>query len=209
MKVLNYESANGAQDERGDAKSVDANLGFHLVWSFGVKSLEAKSAELSGLAAASSWRLAGANLNLVAELVALEFARVNSSGVVATGSNSSPRSNALRRSNDGQGIANIDVDHLVPANGNRGEWVGDNHAFVEKLNLRSNENQVSRDHAGRSPQAAGDGGQGIFGQPQGCGEHGAKDQNNAGQYVATTRSKNLSITHVSIIAGDKKCLNRF
>lgn len=203
MKVLNYESANGTQDERGAADGVDANLGFHFVWSFGVKSLKAKSAELSGLAAASSWRLAGANLNLVAELVALEFARMNSSSVVATGSNSSPRRNSLRRGNDGQGIANIDVDHLVPANGNRGEWVGDNHAFVENLNLWSNENQVSRDDAGCSPQAAGDGGQGFFGQPQCCGEHGAQGQNKSGQYVATARSKNLSITHVSIIAGDK------
>ena len=203
MKVLNYESTNGAQDERGAANGVDANLGFHFVWSFGVKSLKAKSAELSGLAAASSWRLAGANLNLVAELVTLEFARVNSSSVVATGSNSSPRSDALRRSNDGQGIANIDVDHFVPANGNRGEWVGDNHAFVENLNLWSNENQVSRDDAGSRPQTARDGGQRFFGQPKGYREHGAQDQNKAGQNVATARSKNLSITHVSIIAGDK------
>ena len=203
MKVLNYESTNGAQDERGAANGVDANLGFHFVWSFGVKSLKAKSAELSGLAATRSWRLAGANLNLVAELVALEFAGVNSSSVVATGSNSSPRSNALRRSNDGQGVSNIDVDHLVPANGNRGEWVGDNHAFVENLNLWPNENQVSRDDAGSRPQTARDGGKGFFGQPQCCGQHGAQDQNESRQNVATARSINLSITHVSIIAGDK------
>lgn len=203
MKVLNYKSTDGAQDECGAANGIDTNLGFHFVRSFGVESLKAKSAELSGLAATSSWRLAGANLDLVAEPVSLEFTRVNSSSVVTTGSNSSPRSDALSRSNDGQGVANIDVHHLVPANGNRREWVSDNHALVENLNLWSNENQVGRDDAGHGPKAARNGQQGFFGQPQSCGEQRAEGQNEPRQDVATARSKNLSITHVSIIAGDK------
>lgn len=203
MKVLNYESTNGAQDERGAAKGIDANLGLHFVRGFGVEGLKSKSAELSGLAAAGSWRLTGANLHLVAELVTLEFARVNSSSVVSPGSNSSPRSDALSWRHDGQGVANIDVDHFVPTNGNRGEWVGDDHAFVEKFNLWSNENQIGRDDAGHSPQAARDGWQGFFGQPQRHCEQRTEGQYEPSKNVATARSKNLSITHVSIIAGDK------
>lgn len=203
MKVLNYKSTDGAQDQCGAADGIDANLGFHFVRSFWVESLKAKPAELSGLAAASSWRLAWANLNLVAEPVSLEFTRVNSSSVVTTGSNSSPRSDALGWSNDGQGVANIDVHHLVPANVNRSEWVGDDHALVENFNLWSNKNQVGRDDAGRGPKASRDGGQRFFGQPQSCGEQRTEGQNEPGQDVATARSKNLSITHVSIIAGDK------
>ena len=203
MKVLNYEGTNGAQDQRGAANGIDANLGFHFVRRFGVKGLKAKSAELSGLAAAGSWRLAGANLDLVAELVALEFTRVDGSGMVATGCNSSPRSYALGWGHYGQGVSNVDVNHFMPANGNRSEWVSDDHAFVENFNLWSNENQVGRDDAGHGPKAARDGGQGFFGQPQSRSEQRADGQHQPGQNVAAPRSKNLSITHVSIIAGDK------
>lgn len=203
MKVLNNEGTNGAQDERGAAYGIDANLGFHFVRSFGVKSLEAKSAELSGLAAAGSWRLAGANLNLVAELVAPEFTWVNGSGMVAARCDSSPGSDALCWGDDGQGVSNVNVNHFVPANGNRSEWVCDDHAFVENFNLWSNENQVCRDDAGYGPEAARDSGQGFFGQPQSRSEQRADGQHQPGQNVAAPRSKNLSITHVSIIAGDK------
>ena len=135
MKVLNNEGTNGAQDQGGAANGIDANLSLHFVRSFGVKSLKAKSAELSGLAAARSWRFAGANLNLVAEPVALELAGVNGASVVAAGRDSSPRSDSLRWSHDGQGIANIDIHHLVPTDGNRSERIGDNHAFIEDFNL--------------------------------------------------------------------------
>ena len=203
MKVLNYESTNGAQDERGAADGIDANLGFHFVRSFGVESFEAKSAELSGFAAAGSWRLAGANLNLVAELVALELAGVNGASMVTAGRNRSPRRDSLPWGHDGQGVANVDVDHFVPTNGNRSERVGDNHAFIEDFNLWSNENQVGRDYAGKGPKAARDGEPGFFGQPERHSEQRGQGQYQPGQDVATTRSKNLSITHVSIIAGDK------
>lgn len=203
MKVLDYESTNRAKDERGPAVGVDANLGFHFVWSFGVKGFEAKSAELSGLAAAGSWRLAGANLNLVAELVALELAGVNGASMVSAGSNSSPRSDSLGWSDDGQGVAHIDVDYFVPSDGNRSEWVGDNHAFIKDFDLWSYENQVCRNNAGGSPEAPADGRQAFFGQPEGYCEQRGQDQNQPRKNVATARSKNLFITHVSIIAGDK------
>ena len=203
MKVLNYESTYGAQDESRAAEGIDSNLGFHFVRSFGVKGFKSKSAELSGLAAASSRRLSWANLNLVAELVALEFAGVNGSSVVPAGRNRSPRSYALRGSDDGQCVSDIDIDYFVPSDGNRSEWVGDNHTFIKDFNLWSNENQVRRDHAGDSPKAARDGGQGFFGQPESHGEQRGQGQDESGQNVATARSKNLFITHVSIIAGDK------
>lgn len=203
MKVLDYEGTDGAQDQRGAAEGIDANLGFHLVRGFGVKGLKAKSAELSGLAAAGSWRLAGANLNLVAELVSLELTAVNGSSVVATRSNGSPRSDALSRSHDGQCVTHIDVNYFVPTDSNRSERIGDNHAFIEDFNLWSDENQVSRDYAGYGPKAARNGRYDFFGQPESRGQQRAENQYQSGKNVAAARSKNLSITHVSIIAGDK------
>ena len=203
MNVLNYESTYGAQDESGAANGIDSNLSLHFVRGFGVKGFEAKSAELSGLAAAGSWRFTGTNLNLVAELVSLQLAGMDGSSVVATGSNCSPRADSFAWSHDGQCVSNIDIDYLVPTNGNRGEWVRDNHTLIEDFDLWSNEDQVSRDAAGDRPKAARDGWQGFFGQPQGYGKQKAKGKYQSGQEVATAGSKNLSITHVSIIAGDK------
>ena len=203
MKVLNYESTYGAKDESGAANGIDSNLSFHFAGGFGVKGFESKSAELSGLAAAGSWRFTGANLNLIAELVALQFAGMDGSSVVATGSDCSPRAYSLARSNNGQRVSNVDVDDLVPTNCNRGEWVREDHALIEDFNLWSNENQVRRHAASDRPKASGDGWQGFFGQPQGSGKQQAEGEYQSCQNVATTRSKNLSITHVSIIAGDK------
>jgi hypothetical protein len=203
MNVLNYESTYGAQDESGAAYGIDSNLSLHFVRGFGVKGFEAQSAELSGLAAAGPWRFTRTNLNLVAELVSLQLAGMDSSSVVATGSNCSPRADSFAWRHDGQGVSNVDVDDLVPTNGNRGERVREDHALIEDFNLWSNENQVRSDAAGNRPKAARDGWQGFFGQPQGYGKKKAEGKYQSGQYVATARSKNLSITHVSIIAGDK------
>jgi hypothetical protein len=203
MNVLNYESTYGAQDESGAANGIDSNLSLHFVRGFGVKGFETQSAELSGLAAAGSWGFTGANLDLVAELVPLELAGMDGSGVVSTGSDGSPRADSFAWGNNGQCVSNVDVDDLVPTNGNRGEWVRDNHALIEDFDLWSDENQVRRDAAGDCPKAARDGWQGFFGQPQGHGKQQAEGKYQSGQYVATARSKNLSITHVSIIAGDK------
>lgn len=203
MKVLNYESTNGAQDEHRATQGIHSNLGFHFVRGFWVKSLKSQSAELSGLAAASSRGFTGANLNLVAELVPLELAGMHGSRMVASGSHSGPCADSLARSNNGQRVSNIDVDNFVPTDGNRSERVGDNHALIENLNLWSNEYQVSSDDAGYRPEAARDGQQGFFGQPKGDGEQRGQGKYQPGQNVATARSKDLSITHVSIIAGDK------
>ncbi len=203
MKALNHKSTDGAQNECGAAEGVDANLRVHLVRGFGVKSLKAKPAELSGLAAAGSWRLTGANLSRVAEFVTFELTGVHGSGVVAAWSYCCPRSDALCWSHDGQGVANVDADHFVPTDGNCCEWICENHAFIENFNLWSNENQVRRENAGYGPQASRDGGQGFFGQPQCHGEQRAKGKHQPSKNVAASGSKNLSITHVSIIAGDK------
>lgn len=203
MKVLNHKSTDGAQNECGATEGIDANLGLHLVRGFGVKSLKAKSAELSGLAAAGSWRFTRANLNLVAEFVTFELTGVHGSGVVAAWSNGSPSADSLGRGNNGQRVTNVDVYDFVPTDGNCCEWIRDNHALIENFNFWSNENQVGRENAGYGPQTARDGGQGFFGQPQCDGEQRAKGKHQPSKNVATSRSKDLSITHVSIIAGDK------
>lgn len=203
MKVLNHKSTDGAQNECGATEGIDANLGLHLVRGFGVKSLKAKSAELSRLAAAGSWRFTRANLNLVAEFVTLELAGVHGSGVVAAWRNGSPGADSLGRGNNGQRVTNVDVYDFVPTDGNCCEWIRDNHALIENLDFWSNENQVGGDGASRSPKASSDGGQGFFAHPQCHGEHRAKGKHQPSKNVATSRSKDLSITHVSIIAGDK------
>lgn len=203
MQVLDYKSTDGAQQESGAAYGIDAHLGFHLAGGFWVKGLESQAAQLSGLAAAGSWGFSGANLNLVAEFVSLELAGVHGSGVVSTGRNRSPRADSFTWSNDGQRVSDIDVNDFVPADRNRGEWIRENHAFVEDFNFWSNENQVRSNAAGYGPQGAGDGGQGFIGQPERHSEQRAKGKNQPSQNVATTGSKTLSITHVSIIAGDK------
>ena len=203
MNVLNNERRYGAKNERGAAEGIDLNSSLHFVGGIRVESFKAKSAELSGLAAAGSWGFSGANLHLVTELVALELAGMNCSGVVAAWSNRSPGTNSLSWSNNGQRVANVDVDDLVPSDCNRGEWVGDNHAFIEDFDLWSNENQVCREHERCGPKAARNSGQNILGQPQSRGQQRAQCEHQAGENVATARSKDLSITHVSIIAGDK------
>ena len=203
MKVLNYESTYGAKDESGAANGIDSNLRFHFAGGFWVKSFESKSAELSGLAAAGSWGFSGANLHLVTEFVSLEFAGMNCSGVVRAGSNRSPGTNSLSWSNNGQRVANVDVDYLMPTDCNRSEWVGDNHAFIEDFDLWSNENQVCSEHECCGPKASGNSGLNILGQPQSRGQQRAQREHQAGKNVATARSEDLSITHVSIIAGDK------
>ncbi len=203
MKVLNDESTYGAQDESVAASGIASNLRSPFAGGFWVKGFESKSAELSGLAAAGSWRFTGTNLNLVTELVSLQLAGMDGSRVVAAGSDCSPRADSLARSNNGQRVPNVDVDDLVPANSNRGERVREDHTLIEDFDLWSNEDQVRRDAAGDRPKAARDGWQGFFGQPQGYGKQQAEGEYQSGQNVATARSKNLSITHVSIIAGDK------
>ena len=203
MKVLNNERANRAQNERSSAHGVDADLRLHFVGGFGVESLEAKATELSGLAAAGSWGFSRTDLHLVAEPVTLEFAGVNGSRVVAAGGHGSPSADSLCRGNDGQRVSNVDVNDLVPTNGESREGVSNYDAFVEDFDLWSNKDQVSADHASCCPQAARNRGQRSFGQPEGGCEKTAQRHNQAEQYVATSRSKDLSITHVSIIAGDK------
>ena len=203
MKVLNNERRYGAHNERGSAEGIDLNSSFHFVGGLWVESFKAKSAELSGLAAAGSWGFSGANLHLVTEFVSLEFAGMNCSGVVTAGSNRSPGTNSLSWSNNGQRVANVDVDYLMPTDCNRSEWVGDNHAFIEDFDLWSNENQVCSEHECCGPKASGNSGLNILGQPQSRGQQRAQREHQAGKNVATARSEDLSITHVSIIAGDK------
>jgi hypothetical protein len=91
----------------------------------------------------------------------------------------------------------------VPTDRNRGEWIGDDHAFIENFDLWSNENQVCREHERCSPKAAGNRVLNILGQPQSRGHQRAQGEYQAGKNVGTARSEDLSITHVSIIAGDK------
>ena len=203
MKVLNYKGTYGAQDKRGAAQGVDANLCFHLVHGFGVKGLEAKSTELSGLAAAGSWRFTGANLNRIAELETLELASVHGSGMISTWCDSSPGADSLRCGNNGQRVSNVDLYHSVPTDGNRSKRVGDNHTLIEDFDFWSNKDQIGGDRTRRSPEAARDGRDCFFGQPQRRGKQRAEGEHQPGKNVATSRSKDLSITHVSIIAGDK------
>ena len=203
MNVLNHERRYGAKNERGAAEGIDLNSSLHFVGGLWVESFKPKSAELSGLAAAGSWGFSRSNLNLVTELVSLDFAGMNGSRVIAAGSNRSPGTNSLSWGNNGQRVSNVDVDYLVPTDCNRSEWVGDDHAFIEDFDLWSNENQVCREHECCGPKAAGNSDLNILGQPQSRGQQPAQREHQAGENVATARSKDLSITHVSIIAGDK------
>ena len=203
MNVLNHERRYGAKNERGAAEGIDLNSSLHFVGGLWVESFKPKSAELSGLAAAGSWGFSRTDLNLVAELVTLEFAGVNGSRVVAAGGHGSPSADSLCRGNDGQRVSNVDVYDLVPTNSECREGVSNYDAFVEDFDLWSNKDQVSADHASCCPQAARNRGQRRFGQPEGGCEKTAQRHNQAKQYVASSRSKDLSITHVSIIAGDK------
>jgi hypothetical protein len=203
MKVLNYKRTNGANDQRGRAEGVELNLSLHVVTGFEVERLESKPAKLSGLTAAGSWGFARTNLNLVAEFVALELAGMHGSSVITTGSHSRPSTDSFGGCNNGQRVSNIDVDNLVPPNGNRSEWVRDYNAFIEDFNFGANEHQVCADAEGCRPQASGDGEHNTLGQPK-CGcQDGAQCENQTSQHVAASRSKDLSITHVSIIAGEK------
>ncbi|MEY3846514.1 MAG: hypothetical protein RJA66_781 [Actinomycetota bacterium] len=203
MKVLNHKGANGANEQCADTQCIESDLGFHVAAGFGVISLEAKPAKLSSLTAAGSWGFTGANLNPVAELVTLEFAGVNGSSVVATGGHGRPSADSLGSSNNGQRVSNIDVDDLVPTDCDRSEWVGYDNAFIEDFHLWLDENQVGTDAEGERPQASRDGQQGAFGQPEGYGQERAEHEHEASQHKAASRPKDLFISHVSIIAGEK------
>jgi hypothetical protein len=202
MKVLKHKSAGSANHKCSDSDGAVANLGFHL-GQLRAKRFEAKSAELSGLAAAGSRRLAGANLHSVAEFVTTEFAGMHGSGVVPTGSDGSPGADSLRRGDYGQGISNINVNNLVPTNGNRGEWVCYDNTFIEDVDLGANEHQVGADGACSSPEGSRNSHQQMFGKPQGDRKQQAKGKDKASQNITASRSKSLFITHVSIIAGEK------
>lgn len=203
MKVLNYECTKSAQDECGAGHGVDSNLSFHLVAGFEVEGVKSKATQLSGLATAGSWGFTRSDLNLVAEFVTLEFAGMNGSSVVSTGGNSGPRADAFSWGNEGQRVANVDVDDLIPTDRNRPEWVGDDYTLIENLKLWSNEYQVGRDAESQSPQAARNSQVGFLGQPKGYREKQAKREDQPGKKIAAARPKDLSITHVSIIAGEK------
>jgi hypothetical protein len=202
MKVLNHKSAGGANNKRSDSDGVVANLGFHF-GQIRAKRFEPKSAELSGLAAAGSRRLAWANLHLVAEFVASELAGMHGSGVVPTWGNSSPRADSLRCGDDGQGIPNIDIDNLVPTNGDRSEWVCHHNTFIEDFNLGVNENQVRANARSGGPQRSRQRQDKFLREPKSHREKQAQREDNSSQNITASRSKDLFISHVSIIAGEK------
>lgn len=203
MKVLNHKGTDGAKEQRADTQCVESDLGLHFATGFGVVSIETKSAKLGSLAAAGSWGFTGANLNLVAELVTLELAGMHSSSMVATGSNGSPSADSLGCGNNGQRVSNIDVNHFVPADCDGSEWVGNDNTFIEDFNLWVNENQVCADAESDSPQAARDRQQRTLGQPECYGQGRAEHEYQTSQHKAASRSKDLFISHVSIIAGEK------
>lgn len=203
MKVLNYKSTDCANEECADSQCVEPNLSLHFASGFGVESFESKPAKLSSFTAAGAWGFSWANLNLVVESVALQFARVDGSRVVATGCNCGPSAHPLSGGNDGQGVSNIDIDNLVPTDGNRSERVSNHDTFIEDFDLWVNENKVSADASGSGPKSPGCCKERSFGQPKSSHQKGAHCENQTSQQKTASRSKDLFITHVSIIAGEE------
>ncbi|MFM6939806.1 MAG: hypothetical protein ACKOUD_04220 [Rhodoluna sp.] len=158
---------------------------------------------MSSFTAAGPRRFTRTNRLGVAQLVTPELAGVDGSAVVTAWCDSRPSADFLCGGHDGEGVTNIDIDDSVPANTDGGQWVGNDYTFIKDLNLWTDENQVGATTQYQSPKTSRNGISWGLCEPKRNREHEAKHECASSEEVTASRSKSLSITHVSIIAGEK------
>lgn len=148
MKTLEKPQNHTANNEAGHDKNTVAVKMFNEVnvsESSFLESVETKSSQVSSDARMSAGRFAGSHVFRISDSHSFNLVGMDSAGVVATRSGSSPGIDSSRTitgfNNEIHGVPSFDRFNIAPTNSEALERVSDDQTFIKESNLWSNEEQ--------------------------------------------------------------------
>ena len=203
VKTLEQPQNHTANNEAGHDQNTVAIKMFNEVnvsESSFLESVETKSSQVSSDARMSAGRFAGSHVFRISDSHSFNLVGMDSAGVVATRSGSSPGIDSSRTitgfNNEIHGVPSFDRFNVAPTNSEALERVSDDQTFIKESNLWSNEEQSCCGTYQGAPEDCCQGVMKISLSERGSGQTNTEKIQAECEYEIAPGAKDLGVIHL-------------
>ena len=203
VKTLEQPQNHAANKEAGHDQNTGAIKMFNEVSvseSSFLKSVVTKSSQVSSDARMSARGFARSHIFRISDSHSFNLVGMNSAGVIATRSGSSPRVDASRTTaglnNEIHGVTSFDRFNIAPTNREALERISDDQTFIKESNFWSNEEQRCCDTYQGAPADCCQGVMEISFSERGSGQTNAEKIQTECEYEIALGAKDLGVIHL-------------